>query len=296
MKILVSLNTDKNDYQRQQAIAAGETARRLGVNVEIVHSDNDPIHQSQLLLNVIQSPTNRPDGIIAMPCGTGLAQVARAAVNAGIAWVVLNRDVEYLAQLRKNSRVPAFGVSIDQEAIGRIQGQQIASLLPQGGMVLYIMGPAGNLAAALRSTGMHTTKPASVEVRSLRGSWTEQSGYDAVTSWLRLSTSHTMPVAMVVAQSDNMAMGARRAFEANTSGADRERWCSLPFTGVDACPATQDWIRTGLLTASVALPTTASIAVDLLVRALQTGINPPEKNNPIAPVAFPALGALRPKG
>jgi ABC-type sugar transport system substrate-binding protein len=294
LNFVVSLNTDKNDYQREQGVAAEETGRRLGVGVQVIHADNDAIQQSQQLLNVIQSSNGkRPDGIIMMPVGTGLAQVAATAVNAGIGWVVLNRDVDYLAELRRKHKVPAFGVSVDQEEIGRIQGRQIAALLPEGGLVLYIMGPAGNVAVTARTTGMQATKPTSVQVRTLRGSWTEESGYGAIAAWLRLTTSQQTPVALIAAQSDNMAMGARRAFESNMSGADRERWCGLPFLGVDAVPdPAQEWVRKGLLTASVVLPITTSTALEMLVRAIETRTQPAERNKPVPPVSFPAIEKL----
>lgn len=55
LRFIVSLITDDNDYQRQQATAAQEAATRLGVDVETVFARNDPIHQSQQLLDIIQT-------------------------------------------------------------------------------------------------------------------------------------------------------------------------------------------------------------------------------------------------
>jgi len=81
-KFLVALTTRDNDYQQEQEIAARETARRLGVGVEIIDAGNDAIVQSQQLLRQIQSPTDRPDGIIVEPIGgTALPIVARAAAR-----------------------------------------------------------------------------------------------------------------------------------------------------------------------------------------------------------------------
>src|SRR3989441_9356355 len=106
LNFLLSLTTTDNDYQIEQAAAAEEAARRLGADVQIVHADNDSIAQSQQLLKVIQSRSDaHPDGIIFEPVGgTALPQVARAAAAAGIGWVVLNRDVEYVTELRKAYR------------------------------------------------------------------------------------------------------------------------------------------------------------------------------------------------
>src|SRR4029077_20012137 len=128
LKFLVSLTTHDNDYQIEQAADAEAAAKRLGIDIQIVYADNDSIAQSQQILNVIQSRSESlPDGIVFEPVGgTALPQVARAAVTAGIGWVVLNRNVEYISEIRKSCRVPVFGVSSDHEEIGRIQGQQFA--------------------------------------------------------------------------------------------------------------------------------------------------------------------------
>ncbi len=288
---VVSLATDKNDYQREQGTAVQEAARRMGAEVTIVYAENDAITQSQQLLSVIQSKTERPDGIICFPVGSGLAQVASAAVACGIGWSVL-REVEYLGQLRRNAQVPVFCVSVDQEEVGRIQGRQLVALAPQEGIALYLMGPAVNPGVELRGKGMMATKPANLQVRTLRGRWTEESGYEAVNAWLRLSTSHQTPIAVVASQNDNMAIGARKAFDENTTGEERERWARVPYTGCDALRSTgQEWVRKGLLAASVLIPPTAGTAVELFVRALQNGSQPPERTLS-APSSFPPVEKL----
>ena len=85
-RFLLSLTTRDNDYQIEQAVSAEDSARRLGVELQIIYADNDAITQSQQLLKIIQSssPDSRPDAIVFEPAGsTGLPQVARAAVSAG---------------------------------------------------------------------------------------------------------------------------------------------------------------------------------------------------------------------
>ncbi len=122
---VIALTTDDNDYQMEQAVAAENAARRLGVNIQIIYADNDAVLQSQQLLKIIQSSSNsHPDGIIFEPVGgTGHPQVAGAAAAAGIGWAVLNRDVDYLTALRKTYRVPLFAVTSDHVEVGRIQGR-----------------------------------------------------------------------------------------------------------------------------------------------------------------------------
>src|SRR5262249_30336804 len=157
--------------------------------LEILNADNDAINQSQQLLKVIQSHSNsHPDGIIFEPVGgTALPQVARAAAAAEIGWVVLNREVEYLPELRKSYQTPAFALTSDHEEVGRIQGRQVSALLPKGGSILYIQGPSESLAAKQRTLGLFETKPADVQVKQMKAQWTEASAFRTVNSWLRLS-------------------------------------------------------------------------------------------------------------
>jgi ribose transport system substrate-binding protein len=294
LKFLVSLTTNDNDYQIEQAASAEEAARRLGVDIQIIYAENDSITQSQQILNVIQSRSDsHPDGIIFEPVGgTALPQVARAAVAAGISWVVLNRNVDYITEIRKSQRVPIFGVSSDHEEIGRIQGLQFAALLPKGGTVLHIQGPSESLAAKQRTTGMYETKPADVQVKVMRAQWTEASSHRTVSSWLRLSTSHQNRIDLIAAQDDGMALGARKAFQELPDNAGRQRWLSLPFIGCDGLPKTgQAWVKRGLLTATIFAGPNTGQALEMLVKALQTGVIPPE-NTLTTPVSIPALDVL----
>jgi ribose transport system substrate-binding protein len=294
LKFLLSLTTADNDYQNEQATAAEDAARHLGVDVKIIYAENDSITQSQQLLAVVQGRNeSRPDAIIFEPVGgTGFPQVANAAAAAGIGWVVLNRDVEYISSIRRQYRVPAFAVTSDHEEIGRLQGQQFAALLPRGGSVLYIQGPSESTAAKQRTSGMYETKPADVQVKLMHAQWTEASAYKTVSSWLRLSTSQQTPVNLIAAQDDSMAMGARKAFHELPGGPARDGWLSLPFLGVDGMPKTgQAWVRSGHLRATVVVPANTGKAIEMLVSTVNKGTMPPERTM-MAPVSYPAISQL----
>jgi ABC-type sugar transport system substrate-binding protein len=289
---VVSLIVAENDYQQEQAAAAREAAGRLGADLDILYAGNEAIVQGQQLLKVIQSTGRRPDGIVCHPIGTTLRQVAHEAVSAGIGWAIVNRVADYIPELVQTSKVPVFSVSVDQHEIGRIQGRQLAALLPEGGLALHIVGPTSNPAFQMRVAGMESAKPANVQMRTLPGKLTEPSGYDAVVNWLSLSTARTSPVKLVAAHNDNMAMGARRAFSERMTGAQREHWSSLPYIGCDACPGSgQKWVRQGLLTASIVLPPSAGVALEMLAKAIETRTQPPERSL-LPPVPFPPLEKL----
>src|SRR5260370_15136525 len=191
IRILVSLTTNDNDYQIEQAQSAEQAANRLGVTAEIIYADQDTINQSTQILRAIQAdPADRPSAIVFEPVGgTALPQVARAAASAGIGWAVLNRDANYIEELRKTSSAPILAISSDHVEIGRIQGRQFAALLPRGGTVLYIQGASENSAAKERTLGMQEAKPANIHIIALRGQWTEESSQRSVRSWLNSTPS-----------------------------------------------------------------------------------------------------------
>ena len=298
LRFLVALTTDDNDYQIEQAQSAEQTARKLGVEAHIIYAENDAITQSTQILKAIQVPEDlRPNAIIFEPVGgTALPQVARAAVSVGIGWAVLNRDADYIPELRRTCTVPVFSLSSDHLEIGRIQGRQFAALLPHGGAILYIQGPAENSAAKERTAGMQETKPANVHVTSLRGQWTEESSQRSVRSWLKLSTSQRATIDLIGAQDDSMAIGARKAFQELPNESDQERWLSLPFTGCDGLPKTgQAWVRTGILAATVFAPPNTGQAMEMLVQAIQQGKELPARALTV-PKSIPPVEDLKPAG
>jgi ribose transport system substrate-binding protein len=293
MKFVLSLITLDNDYQVEQAVAAEEAARRLNVEVQVVFADSDAITQSQQLLKIIQSDSElHPDGIIMESVGaTALPQVAAAAAKAGIGWVVLNRRVGYISELRKLYQTQLFCVSTDNEMVGRIQGNQLVSLLPNGGTVLCIQGPSDNVTAIQRTAGISETKGA-IQTKVLKANWTEDSSYNAVNSWLRLSTSRQCHIDAIAAQNDVMAMGARRAFKDMAEGGQRQQLLDLPYLGVDGVQKTGlAWVKKDLLRATLIVVPNSSKATEMLARALQTGVIPPEMTT-MAPIGFPSAEEL----
>jgi ribose transport system substrate-binding protein len=294
LRFVVSLITDDNDYQRQQASAAQETAARLGVDLRTLFARNDAIFQSQQLLDVIQDRNAGVDGILVEPASrTGFPKVAHAAVTSGIAWVVLNCEVDYVGDLHSGSSVPAFAVSADNHEVGRIQGRQLASILPRGGSVLYIQGPSLSSVTEQRTAGMMETKPESISVRILKSvNWTEEAGFRAAGSWLRLSTANQEQINAVQAQNDFLALGARRAMEEHSTPAGRDHKRHFPFLGVDGLVKTgQTWVAQGILTATIVVPPITSHAIEALVATMRGQRQAPAQTL-VAPESFPRLDAL----
>jgi len=295
LNILVSLITDQNDYQLEQAASAQAAASKIGANVQIIYANNDAVQQTQQILQFVQNPNKRPDAILVEPVGTGMAQVAKAAVSAGIAWVLINSSVDYLSQLRQHATVPVFSMMSDHEAIGRIQGEQMAAILGDQGCVLYIEGPAVRDVSRLRTKGMMSTKPAGIKSKTLKGDWTRQSGYHAIKSWLSLSTSKELHVGLISCQKDDMAMGARQAFEEMGDLKERDAMMALPITGCDGVPkAGQAWVKQGRITATIFSPPLVGDAIQLLAASHRNG-SQPQESTMSSPSSFPAIDELKRK-
>lgn len=297
LKFILSL-PNNNSYQKEQAAAATQAARHLGAEVQVLYAENDSIVQSQQLLEIIQSRNEtKPDAILFEPLtSTALQRVGEAAVSAGIGWIVLNCDVEYLGQLRKSSNVPAFAITRDHTEIGRIQGRQFAALLPEGGNVLYIQGPGTSSAALQRTIGLESAKPSNIQIKALRSQWSEESANQTVSSWLRLSTSTASSIDLVGCQYDGIAMGALKAFQSHSDSGERQKWASVPFTGVDGLREEgRTWVDRGMLAATILTPTTTQLAMQMVIDAVKKGLQPPERTL-MELDSYPSLDQLATRG
>ena len=294
-RVLISLITRDNDYQRAHAAGAEAVARQLGVSLEILYADNDAVSQVQQILTAIQQRDHGFEAIITEPVGTAMLNVAEVAVRSGIAWCLLNRDADYVPTLRQSCNVPVFEVSVDQLQVGHIHAEQISALLPDGGTVLYIVGPSSGSTAKLRSEGMLTRKAPNIQVKTITSNWTEDGGYRAIASWLKLSTSKSSGFGAIVSQNDAMAIGARRAFGEVGNVQERNAWTSLPFLGCDGLPGTgQEYVNRKLLKATVVTPAVAGTALHSFMQWRNNGQRIPERLL-VGSTSFPVIDTLRPR-
>ena len=98
---------------------------------------------------------------------------------------------------------------------------------------------------------------------------------------------------MVACQNDDMAFGARRAFEELTEMKERDQWTKLPITGCDGvAKAGQSWVKQGRLAATVYSPPLTGEALQLLADAHRGGTQPPERTL-LNSTSIPALADLK---
>jgi ABC-type sugar transport system substrate-binding protein len=292
VRVVISL-PGENKYLREQAAVAQATAQRLGIGLQVINAGSDPVTQSQQLLEIIQSSREAaPDAIIVEPVTeSGLPRVAEAAVAAGIGWVVSNARVDYIERLRKNAQAPVFSVSQDHAEIGRLQAKQFAALLPDGGSVLYLRGPASNSLASQRAEGLESATPPNIHVRSLKIQWTEENAYQSLVSWLRLSTVHAADYQLVASQNTDFIAAARKAFHEHAQAAERPKWLRLFYTGAGVLSQTKPLVEQGVLTAAVVTSLTTDTCLELLHRSVSSGTQPPEQTV-VSASSLPSLTEL----
>jgi hypothetical protein len=74
---------------------------------------------------------------------------------------------------------------------------------------------------------------------------------------------------------------------------DREKWQQLPFTGVDGVTKTgQEWVRRGLLQATIITAPAAGTALEMLAKAVHSGMMPPERTL-LPPRSYPSIAELQ---
>jgi ribose transport system substrate-binding protein len=291
-RVVVALLSEEQEFQVMQAADAREAAARLGLEVQVLYAEGHAVVQIQQLFRYIHAPQeDRPAAIVVeATTAEGLERVARNALQAGIGWVLINTSAAYVDHLRReHADLPVAMVSADQREVGRIQGRQCRALLPKGGRVLCVQGPADSTVTRGRLEGMQEALGRAYDVHTLNGDWTEAGGEKAVASWLRLKTTETLPPDVVASQNDLMAAGARRALQEH-----RREWAGVPFLGCDGLrEGGQRLVDEGQLAATVIVSSNTGPALELVATWLRTR-HAPQRELLLAPRSYPSETQLAP--
>lgn len=133
-----------------------------------------------------------------------LESTVSKAFDSGIPVIVADRNVN-------GNKYTAF-VGGDNLAVGRLMAQYLKMHLPDGGKVLEVMGLAGSTPAELRHEGFISLLGDDIERYELlqcTGNWFRDQAEQAVEQVLREHDD----IAMILAQNDLMAIGARQALD-----------------------------------------------------------------------------------
>jgi ABC-type sugar transport system substrate-binding protein len=292
-KVVLGLVDEGQEFQRMQAEDARSAAREGGLDLEVLYAENNAVVQIQQLYPVVHAPADRRPHVVIVHtvAGEGLERLARSAVQAGIGWILLNRRVAYLDELRRQQpQLPIGMIGADNLEIGRIQGRQFQALVPNGGLVLYIQGPADTSAAQDRLAGAEEVCGRRIHLKVLEGQWTEASGEQAISQWLHLKQFQTSPPRLIGCQNDAMAEGARRALQA--AAAKYPSLAKVPITGVDGLlDGGRRHVDQGTLAATVITPSNTGPAIRLLIDTLQGRASFPREQL-LTPSSYPDLSEL----
>lgn len=289
-----------NVYQRVLQADAELAAGRVGADLEVHWCARDAGQQIKAVYARLQvAPPSRPDALLVMPHRDSvLARAASDAARLGVGLAVLNREPALLDGVRRQfpgALVVSF--TPDQRAIGRIQGEQLRSLLPGGGRVAYVRGERVTAVSRERQAGLEEViARAPIGMDVLEGGWAREKARRVVTSWLRSMAIERTPVHAVTCQNDDMALGAREAVDALAAELGRPDLQGILVTGCDGLPEEgQRHVSAGVLAATVVNPLTAGPAVESLAAYYTTGVRPPPRTI-LEARSFPSQKALALRG
>jgi ABC-type sugar transport system substrate-binding protein len=167
----------------------------------------------------------------------------------------------------------------DQREIGAIQARQLRALLPRGGNVVYVQGQAASSPAQGRLAGLTAGLEGSgITIAGvLDGNWTSEDAEKVSGDWLALMLrAGRQSFDLIACQSDEMAMGVKKALATVAEALHRPEAARIPVTGVDGNPEVgRRLVDEGALAATIVVPSTGAPAVDRLLKAIATRHMPP---------------------
>jgi ABC-type sugar transport system substrate-binding protein len=288
------LRSAENAYQRELRTVALREAEKHGFQLVIQTAQFDVNQQIAQIREAIKnaSSTKMVAILVSGVRDADLIPLAHEAAEAGMEWGLLN-DGDYIAELRQQHPNRAiFAAASDQLEIGRMQAEQIRTLLGQNGRVLCITGNQRNVEARLRLEGLKEGLGADFTVNEVNADWTSEGARRAVETWATaINRKEDMPAAFA-AQNDEMALGTRQALRDIDS---RRDWpvSGSPLVGCDgADDYGQRLVREGRMKATVVMTPASGPAIDWIARARTSGELPPE--HLVLPVtSFPPLTKLK---
>ncbi len=293
------LHDEENDYQKLLLSDAEQAVRRHALALDVHSAGKDADRQiAQIRDAIAAAPSVRPDLILVSPVREHLLLgLLRAAARAGVSWGFLTRWLDEIHVLRREyPDVDIFSVSADQREIGCIQGRLWATVELASDEILYISGPAGTSSARLRAEGIQPElASARSRCQTLYGDWSQESGGIAATRWMAGLSKTKLSSVVIIAQNDNMAMGAREVMEKSLAASAKTASADLRVIGCDGSSSFgQRLVIQGKLSATIVVPPVSGRAIELLAQRL-AGRGRPNASEIVSVTSQPSLEALRSK-
>jgi ABC-type sugar transport system substrate-binding protein len=199
-------------------------AKEINQPITVEIADDDVNKQTSQIENFIAA---KVDAIIVNAVDTSATpKMTKLAADAGIPLVYVNRQPTDVDQLGPKA---AF-VASNEEDSGTLETQEVCKLLGGKGDILVMVGDLANQAAVQRTKDIHnviaTPECAGMKILDEQTAvWDPVKAQDLMTNWI----SAGMKPAAVIANNDNMAIGAIQAMKA--AGWDMK---TIVVGGVDA--------------------------------------------------------------
>jgi len=294
--ITLFLRTTDNDYQQQLKEEALREGKRAGFDVVVESAQDDAGRQAAQITAAIERAiaTKLVALLVAPVRDDNLVPTVRAAAQAGVEWVLLNREAGFIEELRQQFTDRAiFAVTPEQAEIGRIHGQQVRTLMPGGGCVVCVTGPLAASSAQHRLDGLTSVLVDPYRLVTLSADWTSEGARLALERWLKNMPKDAEVPGVFVAQNDEMALGLRQAAR-DAAVRLNLPLDKVPIVGCDGTPTLgQRLVREGRLRGTVVTPPASGPAVELIARMRNHGEIPPALVIQSV-TSFPGLSSLRP--
>lgn len=225
-------------FQTYVVDAATAKAKELGYKLDVQDAQEDVVKQQDQVNTMIEQGY---DAIMVVPVDTSaMGPITDAVTAAGIPLIYVNRNPFGTEQPPEG----VYYVGSQEIVAGQLQGEYLIEKMGEKGGVGILMGILSNEGAVKRTEGNESVLSKYPDVKILAkeaGDWQSDKGMSITENWL---TAHGKNLTAILANNDNMAIGAMQALEA--AGRD-----DVIVMGVDAIPDAVNLVKEGKLDATV---------------------------------------------
>ena len=225
-------------FQTYVVDAATAKAGELGYTLDVQDAQEDVVKQQDQVNTMIEQGY---DAIMVVPVDTAaMGPITDAVTAAGIPLIYVNRNPFGTEQPPEG----VYYVGSQEIVAGELQGQFLVDTMGEKGGVGILMGILSNEGAVKRTEGNEEIISKHPDIKILAkeaGDWQSDKGMSITENWL---TAYGKDLTAILANNDNMAMGALQALEA--AGRD-----DVIVVGVDAIPDALNLVKEGKLDATV---------------------------------------------
>ncbi len=225
-------------FQTYVVDAATTKAQELGYQLDVQDAQEDVVKQQDQVNTMIEQGY---DAIMIVPVDTSaMGPITDAVTAAGIPLIYVNRNPFGTEQPPEG----VYYVGSQEIVAGQLQGQYLIEKMGEKGGVGILQGILSNEGAVKRTEGNEEVLSQYPDVKILAkeaGDWQSDKGMSITENWL---TAYGDELTAVLANNDNMAIGALQALEA--AGRD-----DVIVMGVDAIPDAVNLVNEGKLDATV---------------------------------------------